>query len=46
MDEKDYSIIEVFAQMFTEDNPTFDKVKFRHAVDDARSKKSSSSNGG
>jgi hypothetical protein len=44
MDEEDYSIIEAFAEMFAEDNPTtFDKDKFRDAVYDAHSKKSSSS---
>ena len=30
MDDKDYTIIEAFAEMFAEDNPTmFDKGKFR-----------------
>jgi hypothetical protein len=33
MDDKDYTIIEAFAEMFAEDNPTmFDKGKFRDAV--------------
>ena len=42
MDDRDYSIIEAFAEMFAEDNPTmFDKDKFRDAVFDAHSKKSS-----
>lgn len=40
MDENDYRIIEAFAEMFTEDNPTtFDKAKFTDAVYDAHSKK-------
>ena len=44
MDERDYSIIEVFAEMFAEDNPTtFDKASFRDAVYEAHSRKSSSS---
>ncbi|MDQ5841929.1 MAG: hypothetical protein M3286_00415 [Thermoproteota archaeon] len=31
-DEKDYSIIEAFAEMFAQDNPTaFDKDRFREA---------------
>jgi hypothetical protein len=49
MDENDYSIIEAFAEMLAEDNPTtFDKAKFTDAVYDAHSKKSRSSisNGG
>lgn len=47
MDERDYSIIEAFAEVFAEDNPTaFDKVAFRDAVYDAHSRKSSSSNEG
>jgi hypothetical protein len=33
MDEKDYSVIEAFAEMFAQDNPeTFDKDRFRDAV--------------
>jgi hypothetical protein len=32
MDDKDYRIVEAFAQMFAEDNPTFDKVRFRDEV--------------
>jgi hypothetical protein len=33
MDDKDYTIIEAFAEMFAEDNLTmFDKGKFRDAV--------------
>jgi hypothetical protein len=44
MDERDYNIIEAFAEMFAEDNPTaFDKAAFRDAVYDAHSRKSSSS---
>ena len=40
MDEKDYRIIELFAEMFAKDNPTmFDKVRFRDAVNNAHSKK-------
>ncbi|HJU85328.1 MAG TPA: hypothetical protein VJ551_02470 [Nitrososphaeraceae archaeon] len=40
VDEEDYSIIEAFAEMFAEDNPTmFDKDKFRDAVYDAHSKR-------
>jgi hypothetical protein len=40
MNENDYRIIEAFAEMFTEDNPTtFDKAKFRDAVYNAHSKK-------
>jgi len=38
-DEEDYSIIEAFAQMFAEDNPAFDKVKFRDSIHNAHSKK-------
>jgi hypothetical protein len=40
MDEKDYSIIEAFAEMFAQDNPTtFDKDRFRDAVYEAHSRK-------
>jgi hypothetical protein len=40
MDENDYRIIEAFAEMFAEDNPTtFDKASFRDAVYEAHSKK-------
>ncbi len=40
MDEKDYHIIELFAEMFAKDNPKmFDKVRFRDAVNNAHSKK-------
>ncbi len=40
MDEKDYSIIEVFAEMFAQDNPgTFDKDRFREAVYEAHSRR-------
>ncbi len=48
MDEKDYSIIEAFAEMFAQDNPTvFDKDRFRQAVYEAHSlKKNSSGNEG
>jgi phage terminase large subunit len=35
MDDKDYRIVEAFAQVFAEDNQTFDKVRFRDAVYDA-----------
>ena len=38
MDEEDYSIVEAFAEMFAEDNPTvFDKDSFRDAVHRAHS---------
>lgn len=44
MDEKDYRIIEAFAEMFADDNPvTFDKVRFRDAVYNAHTKKISNS---
>jgi hypothetical protein len=44
MDERDYDIIEAFAEVFAEDNPTaFDKAAFRNAVYEAHSRKSSSS---
>jgi hypothetical protein len=47
MDEKDYRIIEAFAEMFEEDNPTaFDKVRFTDAVYEAHGKKNCISNGG
>jgi hypothetical protein len=40
MDEKDYSIIEAFAEMFAQDNPTtFDKDRFRDAVYEAHSRR-------
>ncbi len=40
MDEKDYHMIELFAEMFAKGNPTmFDKVRFRDAVNNAHSKK-------
>jgi hypothetical protein len=40
MDERDYSIIEVFAEMIVEDNSTtFDKDRLRDAVYDAHRKK-------
>jgi hypothetical protein len=40
MDEKDYSIIEAFAEMFAQDNPiTFDKDRFREAVYEAHSRR-------
>jgi hypothetical protein len=45
MDDRDYSIIEAFAEMFAEDNPTmFDKDEFREAVFGAHSKRRSGSN--
>ncbi|MDQ3836942.1 MAG: hypothetical protein M3270_08420 [Thermoproteota archaeon] len=44
MDEKDYSIIEAFAEMFAQDNPvTFDQDRFRDAVYEAHSRRRSSS---
>jgi hypothetical protein len=40
IDEKDYSIIEAFAEMFAKDNPgTFDKDRFREAVYEAHTRK-------
>ena len=40
MDEKDYSIIEVFSEMFAQDNlGTFDKDRFREAVYEAHSRR-------
>ena len=40
MDEMDYSIIGVFAEMFAQDNPaTFDKDRFREAVYEAYSRR-------
>jgi hypothetical protein len=43
MDDKDYTIIGAFAEMFAEDNPTmFDKGKFRDAVYDAHTVKEAS----
>jgi hypothetical protein len=42
MDEKDYSIIEAFAEMFAQDNPeTFDKDRFRDVVYEAHSRRKS-----
>jgi hypothetical protein len=42
MDEKDYSIIEAFAEMFAQDNPeTFDKDRFRGVVYEAHSRRKS-----
>jgi hypothetical protein len=32
MDDKDYRIIEAFAQMFVEDNPTFESQIYRCSV--------------
>ena len=44
MDEKDYSIIEAFAEMFALDNPAaFDKDRFREAVYEAHSRRKNSS---
>jgi hypothetical protein len=44
MDEKDYSIIEAFAEMFAQDNPAaFEKDRFREAVYEAHSRKKNSS---
>jgi hypothetical protein len=46
MDEKDYSIIEAFAEMFAQDNPaTFDKDRFTDAVYEAHSRRKSSKEG-
>ncbi|MDQ5875972.1 MAG: hypothetical protein M3288_03935 [Thermoproteota archaeon] len=46
MDEKDYSIIEVFAEMFAQDNPAiFDKDRFRDAVYEAHSRRKSRKEG-
>jgi hypothetical protein len=43
MDEKDYNIIEAFAEMFAQDNPAaFDKDRFRDAVYEAHSRRKSS----
>jgi hypothetical protein len=40
MDENDYRIIEVFSELFAQDNPTtFDKNKFIDAVYEAHSRK-------
>jgi hypothetical protein len=45
MDEKDYSIIEAFAEMFAQDNPTtFDKDRFRDAVYEAHSQRKKNDN--
>ncbi len=44
MDDKDYSIIEAFAEMFAQDNPAaFDKNTFRDAVYEAHSRRKNSS---
>jgi hypothetical protein len=44
MDDEDYRLIEVFSEMFAQDNPTtFDKVRFRDAVYDAHTRKKKSS---
>ena len=46
MDEKDYSIIEAFAEMFAQDNPAiFDKDRFRDAVYEAHSRRKSRKEG-
>ena len=46
MDEKDYSIIEVFAEMFAQDNPAiFDKDRFRDAVYESHSRRKSRKEG-
>jgi hypothetical protein len=46
MDEEDYSIIEAFADMFSQDNPaTFDKDRFRDAVYEAHSRRKRSKEG-
>ena len=46
MDEKDYSIMEAFAEMFAQDNPaTFDKDRFRDAVYEAHSQRKSNKEG-
>jgi hypothetical protein len=40
MDEKDYSIIEAFSEMFAQDNPaTFNKDRFRDTVYEAHSRR-------
>ena len=42
MDEKEYNIIEAFAEMFAQDNPeTFDKDRFRGVVYEAHSRRKS-----
>jgi hypothetical protein len=47
MDEKDYSIIEAFAEMFAQDNPTtFDKDRFSGAVYEAHSRRKKNSKEG
>jgi hypothetical protein len=47
MDEKDYSIIEAFAEMFAQDNPTtFDKDRFSRAVYEAHSRRKKNSKEG
>jgi hypothetical protein len=46
MDEKDYGVIEAFAEMFAQDNPaTFDKDRFRLAVYEAHSRKKNNKEG-
>jgi hypothetical protein len=42
MDANDYRIIEAFAKMFAEDNPSFDREQFISTVYDMRRKKSES----
>ncbi len=45
MDENDYRIIEAFAGMFAEDNPTkFDKDSFRDAVYEAHNRRKNGKN--
>jgi hypothetical protein len=40
MDENDYRMIEAFAEMFSQDNPTiFDKDRFKNAVYEAHSRR-------
>jgi hypothetical protein len=46
MDEKDYGIIEAFAEMFAQANPaTFDKDRFSDAVYEAHSRRKSREEG-
>jgi hypothetical protein len=46
MDEKDYSIIEAFSEMFAQDNhAAFDKDRFRDAVYEAHSQRKSNKEG-
>jgi hypothetical protein len=42
MDANDYRIVEAFAKMFAEDNPSFDREQFISTVYDMRRKKSES----